>query len=102
MYTSDIADEITSFRAFIRQKQYFQQTALTTHSNKPTDSKLLQFSEHAQQNKYLHYLHIITHNFHTDKFILQEHRQKHFDIAKNKRKHYFTHTNTLFEKLTKL
>lgn len=61
MYTSDITDEITSFRAFIRQKQYFQLTTLTTLSNKPTDSKLFQFSEHAQQNTYLHYSHITTH-----------------------------------------
>lgn len=83
MYTSDITDEITSFRTFIRQKKYFQQTTLTTLSNKHTDSKLLQFSEHAQQNKYLHYSHITTNKL-SDKYILQEHRQKHFDKAKTK------------------
>lgn len=83
MYTSDITDEITSFRTFIRQKKYFQQTTLTTLSNKHTDSKLLQFSEHAQQNKVY-----ITHtlqptNFQTkifyrstDKSILTKQKQK--------------------------
>lgn len=50
------------------------------HSYKPTDSKLLQVTENAQQIKDLHYSHITTHKLssrhkHTPIFILKEHRQ---------------------------
>lgn len=118
MYTSDITEEIKSFRTFIRQKQYFQQTTFTTLSTKPTDSKLLQFSEHAQQNKDLHYSHITTHKLSsrqklTPIFILREHRQKHSDImiANKKKADIILHiqtrlkdmdSNTLFEKWKKI
>lgn len=113
MYTSDITDKITSFRTLIRQKQHFKQTTLTTLSNKPTDSKLLQFSEHAQQNKDIHYSHITTHKLSsrqklTPIFILEEHRQKHSDIANKTKADFILHiqtrlndSNTLFEKWKK-
>lgn len=107
--------EITSFRTLIRQKQYFQQTTLTTLSNKPTNSKLFQYSEHAQQIKYLHCSHITTNKLsprqkRTPIFILQN-RQKHSDIANKTKADIILNIqtqlndmdlNTLFEKLEKI
>lgn len=80
-YTYDITEEITAYRHIIRDRKYLQQQSLTTLSNKPLDSKILQFAEHAQQNKDSHYTHVATHKLstrikHTPIFIFEEHRQK--------------------------
>lgn len=80
-YTYDISEEITAYRLIIRDRKYLQQQSLVTLSNKPLDSYILEFAEHAQQNKDSHYTHVATHKLstrikHTPIFIFEEHKQK--------------------------
>lgn len=64
-YTYDISEEITAYRLIIRDRKYLQQQSLATLSNKPLDSNILEFAEHAQQNKDSHYTRIRIHIIHT-------------------------------------
>lgn len=64
-YTYDISEEITAYRLIIWDRKYLQQQSLVTLSNKPLDSYILEFAEHAQQNKDSHYTRIRIHSIHT-------------------------------------
>lgn len=76
-YTYDITEEITAYRHIIRDRKYLQQQSLTILiSNKPIDSKVLQFAKHVPQNKGSHYTHVATHKLssrikHTPIFIFE-------------------------------
>lgn len=101
-YTYDITEEITAYRHIIRDRKYLQQQTLTTLSNKPLDSKILQFAEHAQQNKESHYTHVATHKLstrikHTPIFIFEEHRQKYTNISNKTKSEICTHIQTQLE-----
>ncbi|XP_061166701.1 uncharacterized protein LOC133181816 isoform X2 [Saccostrea echinata] len=103
-YTYDLTEEIASFRKIIRKSGYFQQTTLTTLSNKPTDSALSQFSTQCTHNKQLHYTHITTNKLssrqkYTPIFILQEHRHKHTDISNKTKTEIISHIQTLIDDL---
>ena len=95
-YTYDITEEITAFRHIIRDLKYLQHHSLTTLSNKPLDSNILHFPEHAQNNKESHYTHITTNKLssrlkHTPIFIFYEQREKHMNIANKTKAEISTH-----------
>jgi hypothetical protein len=86
MYSYNINEEIHSFRHIIRQRNFLPSHTLTTLSNTPLDSSFTEFSQHAKQNKDMHFQHIATHPLSSRKkytpiFILESHRKKFEDIA---------------------